>query len=242
MRRELPHEAVILAGGLGTRLQAAVADRPKPLADVSGRPFVVRIFEQLLSWQMRIAVLCVGYKAERVIEAFGARYRGLELRYAREASPLGTGGAMRNALALCAGNDLLVLNGDSYCDLDGPALMRAHLESEAAATMALLQVPDATHAGVVELDEAGFVRRFSDRPARPGEPGLINAGVYVFRREVIASLPVNMALSLEERVFPQMAGHGLRGWRAIGARFIDIGTPATYAQAPGFFSSFEGGR
>lgn len=232
-----PHEAVILAGGLGTRLQAAVADRPKPMAEVSHRPFIARILDQISGWGIRTAVLSVGHMAERVSDVLGLRYGDLELRYARESTPLGTAGALRNALHLTEGSNLLVMNGDSYCDIDGRAFMEAHLRAGASATIALVRVLDASRAGVVELAKDGSVRTFAARPPRSGMPGLINAGIYLFRRDAVAALPAGKRLSLEEEIFPALAGSGLHGWPAGETRFIDIGTPESYAGAAEFFSS-----
>jgi NDP-sugar pyrophosphorylase family protein len=231
-----PHEAIILAGGLGTRLQAVVADRPKPMAEVSARPFIERILDQISSWGIQTAVLSVGHMAARVSDVLGERYGDLALRYAREATPLGTAGALRNALDLTEAHNLLVMNGDSYCDIDGRALMEAHLRTGAAATIVLINVPDASRAGVVELATDGSVTKFSARPPRAGAPGLINAGIYLFRRDVVANLPAGKRLSLEEAVFPALVGSGLRGWVAGETRFIDIGTPESYAGAAEFFA------
>lgn len=205
------------------------------MAQVADRPFVTRIFDQILDWGIRTAVLSVGHMAECVRDALGDRYRGLELRYARENKPLGTAGALRNALDSTSGEQLLVMNGDSYCEIDGPAFLESHIRSAAPVTLALVSVADASRYGFVEMDGAGVIRSFAARPERSGTQGLINAGVYAFCRQSISTLPPGKRISLEEQVFPDLVGAGLRGWAAGTARFIDIGTPEGYAAAAAFF-------
>src|SRR5512140_3819954 len=129
--------AVILAGGLGTRLRAAVSALPKVLAPVAGRPFVGHLLASLARQGIRRVVLCSGYKADILESALGTSYEGLALSYSREESPLGTAGAARLALGKVEGPRALVLNGDSFCEVDLAAMARAHAATGAAATLLL---------------------------------------------------------------------------------------------------------
>ena len=228
-------EALILAGGLGTRLRPVVSDRPKPVAEVAGRPFLERLLEQLGRYAYTRAVLCVGYQADQIRSRLGDRFGAIELVYSWENTPLGTAGALRQAVDQVVGSDILAMNGDSFCDMDLNAFAAAHRRFAGTATVAVLHRDDRSRAGTVELDAKGRVVGVQPRPTT-ASAGLINAGVYAFRREALLSLAPGQKLSLEEDVFPGWADCGsLFGWR-VGADFIDIGTPETYRAAQTFFT------
>lgn len=225
--------AFILAGGMGTRLRAAVADRPKVLAPVRGRPFLAFLLDRLASAGVRQAVLGTGYMADAVEAAFGAAHQGMRLSYAREEMPLGTGGALRNGLAQLPSDPVLVLNGDSYFDADLPSFVQAFAESGARAALLRARVPDVARYGQVHSADDGRVVRFEEKGAATG-PGWINAGIYLFRREVLEAIPADRPVSLEKEVFPSLIGRGLYAVSQEG-RFIDIGTPESYAEVERFF-------
>lgn len=229
-----PRSAAILAGGLGTRLRSVVADRPKVLAPVGGRPFLTRLLDQLARSAVRKVVLLTGHRAEQVRAAFGEGYGGLELVYSDEPQPLGTGGALRHALAQLDGPTLLLLNGDSYCDIDLDEFQQFHQEQRAGVSLALVRVADASRYGRVECDAEGRVVRFEEK--RPGAtPGWINAGVYLIERRLLEDVPSGRPLSLERDLLPPWTAQGIvRGFRCPG-RFLDIGTPESYAAAEEFF-------
>jgi NDP-sugar pyrophosphorylase family protein len=230
--------AAVLAGGLGTRLRSVVADRPKVLAPVAGRPFLAHLLGQLARAGVRDAVLLVGYGADQVKAAFGGEYGGVRLTYSAEPAPLGTGGAVRHALPLLRGRSVLLLNGDSYCDADLAALRDAHA---ADATLTLTRVEDAARFGRVVLGAGDRVTDFGEKRPDPG-PGWINAGVYLFRRDLLGAVPAGVPVSLERDVLPGwVRAGGVRGFR--GGRFIDIGVPESYAAADDFFAPpGRGGR
>jgi NDP-sugar pyrophosphorylase family protein len=225
--------AAIFAGGLGTRLRASVADRPKVLAEVSGRPFLAHLLDQLEAAGVRDAVLCTGYLGEQIEAAFGAAHGTVRLRYSRESEPLGTGGALRLAAPLFESDPVLVLNGDSYCGADLAALRARHTASGAEGTILLTHVPDAGRYGRVLLGAGGVVEAFREKSS--SEPGWINAGLYLLSRRLIESIPVEGAVSLEQDILPAWVSRGLSGHPAEG-RFIDIGTPESYAEAERFFA------
>lgn len=227
-------DAIILAGGRGTRLQSVVSDRPKPLAEVAGRPFVEWLLLALRMQGVRRAVLATGYKGEMVEAHFGDGARlGMEVAYAHEAVPLGTGGAARHALYRVATGLVLVLNGDSFCPFDIARLVAAHQQANAAATLLLVPMDDCRRYGAVAAAEDGRVLSFREKNADLGA-GLINAGVYLFDRRTLDGIPAGRAVSLENDTFPALIGHGLYATGGEGP-FLDIGTPESYASAERFF-------
>jgi NDP-sugar pyrophosphorylase family protein len=229
----------ILAGGLGTRLRPAIGARQKTVAEVAGRPFLAHLLDQLARAGFRDVVLCVGFGAEQVERALGREHGPLRLRYSREAEPLGTAGALRLALPLLAGDAAMAMNGDSFCDADLAAAWEAHREREALATLVLVESADTARYGRVELDADDAIRRFVEKQPE-GTPGWINAGIYLLARSRIESIPAARPLSLERDVFPTWIGDRFFGHRSR-ARFIDIGTPQSYADASRLFAADDRG-
>lgn len=223
----------ILAGGRGTRLRPAIGDRQKVVARVEGRPFLAILLDQVAAAGFRDVVLCVGHRAEEVESALGASHGPLRLRYSAETEPLGTGGALRHALPLLSGPDLLVLNGDSFCEVDLAAAWAWHRERGSEATLVAVEVPDASRYGRLEIDAEDRIRRFTEKQD-DGAPGWINAGIYLLAASRLAELPAGRAISLERDVLPRWTGGALYGYRVRG-RFIDIGTPGAYSAASLFF-------
>jgi NDP-sugar pyrophosphorylase family protein len=225
----------ILAGGLGTRLRPALGERQKVLAEIDGRPFLTYLLDQVAAAGFREVVLCVGWQAEEVERVLGGRHGPLRLRYSREPAPLGTAGALRLALPALSAEVVLVMNGDSYCGADLGAAWRWHREHASEATLLLVEVADTTRYGRVELNEDGTICRFVEKQ-HAGGSGWINAGIYFLARSRIEHLAEGEALALEHDVFPAWVGHGLRGL-CTRARFLDIGTPRSYAGASAFFQA-----
>lgn len=232
----LPNDAVILAGGLGTRLQGILPDGwPKAMAPINGRPFLEYLIKYLYAYGVRNIVLALGHGGEHV------------LRFVREASwpddlivhsaveprPLGTGGGIRFVLPMLSGEVILALNGDSISDIDPRRLLDYHRERGADVTMALARVPDATRYGTVECDAHGRVVRFAEKQAICG-PALINSGMYAISTDVIRGLAEHAEMSWERDVLTQLVGCGLYGIEAA-TRFIDIGTPQSLHEAGPFF-------
>jgi len=223
----------ILAGGLGTRLREALGERPKVLAEVGGRPFLAYLLDQLAAAGFRDVVLCTGWRAQEVERALGDAHGPLRLRYSAETEPLGTAGALRRALPCLEGETALVMNGDSYCDADLAAAFAWHRAARSDATLLLVEVDDTSRYGRVEVDAGGAICRFVEKQPESGA-GWINAGIYWLARARIESIAAATPLSLERDVFPGWIGSGLAGLR-IRARFLDIGTPRSYASASAFF-------
>ena len=225
---------MILAGGLGTRLRAAVADRPKVMATVLGRPFVTFLLDRLAIAGITNVVLCTGYRAAQLEQELGTAYGPIRLFYSTEPTPLGTGGALARGASLCRSEAILALNGDSYCDADLNQLLHTHMDKQARATIQLAHMPDTSRYGQVRVDIDGRVTAFEEKGAS-NAPGWINAGIYCLSRSVLENVPPDKQVSIERDVFPSLIGHGL--FAASGrARLLDIGTPESYAQAEAFLA------
>lgn len=231
--------AAILVGGLGTRLRSVVADRPKVLAEVRGRPFLVYLLDQLAGVGIRYVVLCTGYLGEEVRTAFGDSYGSLRLVYSQEPSPLGTAGALRLALPLFKSDSVLVMNGDSFCSVDLRAFWTWHCVRDADATLLLTRMPNTRRYGQVYVDDNGRVLGFDEKSDKC-RPGWINAGTYLIKQDLLRPIPTGRSVSIEKEMFPSWIDRGLYGYRSEG-RFLDIGTPEAYTAAEQFFSR-EAGR
>ena len=226
--------AVILAGGLGTRLRSAVSDRPKVLAEVNGRPFITYLFDRLISLGIRKAVVCTGYMAEQV-EGIGNAWGGngrLELAWSREEVPMGTGGAFRLALEHVRTPWILGMNGDSVCTADFATFIRAGLAARTPGSILLTAVRDTSRYGSVSVNDAGLITGFVEKGGIAA-PGWVNAGVYLLSRELVAEIPSGRPVSIEKESFPGWLGKGLRGFPMEG-ELLDIGTPESYAMAGRF--------
>jgi NDP-sugar pyrophosphorylase family protein len=227
--------AVILAGGKGTRLQSAVSDRPKVLANVGGRPFISYLLDQLIEAGIKSVVLSTGYMSEMVVAELGESYKDLKLTYSVEDTPLGTGGGLRRALGFLEDEMVLVLNGDSYVDLDLGAFLKWFSLRDRDAAIALASVSDVSRYGSVELGEGGVITAFKEKEAGKGGEGLINAGVYLVKRSLVEEIKADEPYSLERELFVSLVKNArLWGFPFEGA-FIDIGTPESYAVAESFF-------
>jgi len=223
---------VILAGGLGTRLRPISADRPKVLMLILGRPFIAFLLDRLAEAGVEEVVLAVGYQADAVREAVGDRHGPIRVRYSAESEPLGTGGALRLAAEQADGDLFLVLNGDSYCAVQIPALLAHHRISGAPGTLALVYREDTHEYGRVELGAKDRIQGFLEKSDSAG-PGWVNAGVYAFSRGLIDSIPEGRAVSLEREMFPDWTRRDIRGYRTDAPRY-DIGTPERFAGAEAF--------
>jgi mannose-1-phosphate guanylyltransferase len=225
-------KAVILAGGEGTRLRPLTLTVPKPVVPIVDRPFLRHQLDLLGQAGISEVVFSVGYRPERVQAIFGdGSALGKKIRYAVEPAPLGTGGAVKNAERYL--DDVtVVLNGDVLTDVDLAAVVRAHREREAAATIVLAPVPNPAAYGLVEADEGGRVRRFIEKP-EPAQitTDTINAGIYVLQTATLELMPAGINHSIERAFFPALLGRGDRVAAHVHRGYwIDIGTPEKYLQ------------
>ena len=224
-------EAVILCGGLGTRLQGVIDDRPKALAEVLGRPFLEWIVRSLIATHgVDHIILATGYMGEMIERRFeGMSLGAVRLSYSHEPRPLGTGGALRLASQLTSTSRLLVLNGDSYCRFDLTRLLDTQIGKSAAASLWLALVHDQDRFGSVSIDADGRIQEFREKVVLAG-PQLVSAGVYLIERNSIMAIAPNHTVSLERDVFPTLIDKGVYGVIG-GTGFIDIGTPESLAIA-----------
>ena len=230
-------DALILCGGRGTRLSSVIADKPKVLAPINGRPFLSYLLDQLVNAGFRDVILCIGYKGEMVKEAFGLHYKGLNIRYSHEPEPLGTGGALRYALPVIESEIVLVMNGDSYIDADFSDFLDWYLKEGHNAAILLTKVADTSRYGRVKINEDGEIICFDEKQEGLG-PGWINVGVYLLKTSLLHLIPSGVSFSFEREFIPTLIEDGLDGYRCE-EEFIDIGTPESYTQAEAFFRRFQ---
>jgi D-glycero-alpha-D-manno-heptose 1-phosphate guanylyltransferase len=230
MSATLDITAVLLVGGMGTRLRSVVPLAPKPLASVGGQSFLELLVRQLRHQGIRRLVMCSGYLADQIENKFGdGSAWDLTIEYSREEQPLGTAGAVKLAQHhLAEASDFLVMNGDSFLEIDFGQLIRFHRGPKGLVSMAVVPVEDAGRYGTVKVDSHSRVVGFTEKAGAAG-PGLINAGVYVFDRAILEHIPEGPA-SLERNVFPNILDRGIYTLEQRGM-FIDIGTPDDYARA-----------
>lgn len=230
-------EAVLLVGGHGTRLRPLTISTPKPMLPVAGEPFLTHVLARAAEAGVRRVVLATSYRAEVFEQAFGDGAKlGLELSYAVEDVPLGTGGAIRHAAAaLQSGPDdpVLIFNGDVLSGVNLPRLVGEHTRSGADVTLHLTRVPDPRAFGLVPTNSEGRVTAFLEKPQRREEvvTDQVNAGCYVFRRSVIDKIPAGRPVSVERETFPALLAEGrmLRG--VVDSEYwLDLGTPQAYVQ------------
>jgi len=230
-------QAVILVGGQGTRLRPLTATRPKPMMPLFDRPMVAHQIDHLVRYGVREVVFSCGYRPDALEAHFGdGSAFGVRLRYVVDPKPLGTAGAVANALpAFDHLDDVLVLNGDILTDLDLEEFQAAHVASNAAATIALTPVEDPSAYGLVRLREDRSVDAFLEKPGPeqliPGEPFLINAGTYLLSHDVIGMIPVGVACSIEREIFPRVADDRRLYGYPSDVYWRDIGTPQSYLDA-----------
>jgi NDP-sugar pyrophosphorylase family protein len=222
-------DALILCGGLGTRLSALVSDRPKGLADVGGKPFLDILVEDLVCQGVRRIIFCVGHMKEQIIARYSGRIDAACL-FSEEDAPLGTGGAVQNALPLVRSDPFMVMNGDSVCPVDLARLERFHRTNEAEVSLVLCHADERHDGGVVCLDKGHRVTSFLEKSAtRDGR--FINAGIYLLPRNGAILKSKTPPFSLEYDVFPELANSGQCYGFVVSSRLLDIGTPERYLKA-----------
>lgn len=225
-------EAIILAGGKGTRLRSVVADRPKVLAPVAGIPFLEIILRQLARNGFGHVVLSVGYMAEHVIQAVGERFSGLDISYVREEEPLGTGGGVKLALTACRQDHVFVMNGDTFLDLNFAQVEEAWRVHKDLLLVGR-QVDDTARYGRLQIDGAR-VTGFMEKGA--AGPGIINTGYYVLPPSALDHFPADTAFSLEVDFLQPRVAERPCSLFVTSALFIDIGIPEDYTRAQILFN------
>lgn len=231
--------AIILAGGYGTRLQSVVSDLPKPMAPVNGQPFLDYQLQYLKSYGFKNVVLSVGYLSEKISEHYGASFKGMQLFYAKEEDPLGTGGGIRMALEHCFDDEIFVLNGDSFFDVDPILFFKKHCEKVAQFSLALRKVDDTSRYGAIEKNTDNRVTSFHEKNGL-SVPGTINGGVYILNKNIFFENTVeNINFSIEKDFFEKrLSDLAIYGFEFDGY-FLDIGIPEDYNKAQDDFKGFK---
>lgn len=231
-------EAIILAGGFGTRLQSVVNDVPKPMAPINNEPFLNYLFDYLKHYQIKHVVLSTGYLSEKIINYYKTEFNGIRISYTTEKVPLGTGGGIRLALEKCTTSNVLVLNGDSFFDIDIESYTIKHNSSNAQYSLALREIDNASRYGTIKLGKANSIIAFKEKDGIE-HSGLINGGVYILNRELFLNqTQENGAFSIEKDFYESRNSElNIFGFKYEGY-FIDIGIPEDYKKAQDDFKRF----
>jgi len=231
-------EAIILAGGFGTRLQTVVSDVPKPMAPINNDPFLNYVFDYLKAYHIEHVILSTGYLSKKISEFYKDQYHGIKISYTKETTPLGTGGGIRLALEKCLTNQILVLNGDSFFDVDLNKYEKQHAHSQSDCSLALRKVENAARYGTITLNELSIINSFREKD-QVEQPGLINGGVYILNRAVfLKNTESHQPFSIEKDYFEKQLHHlNMFGFEHQGY-FIDIGIPEDYNKAQDDFKGF----
>lgn len=220
-------EAIVLAGGFGTRLRQVVPDCPKPMAPIAGRPFLEILLGTLARKGCGRVVLSLGFMAEKIVDHFGARFADMDIVHVVEDRPLGTGGGVRLALSKCDADHVFVFNGDTFLDLEVDRVERQWQANQRSIIVGR-EVPDTARYGRL-LTADGRVIGFSEKGI--GGPGLINAGCYVLKRGQLDRFDLNTPFSLEADYFAAVVSDMAIDAFVTAGQFIDIGVPEDFLRA-----------
>lgn len=216
-------QAIVLAGGFGTRLQSVVSDLPKPMAPINDKPFLVYIMNQLKKAGFTKVVLAVGYKKECIIDYFGNTYLGMDVVYSNEDQPLGTGGAIKKAFSLIDEEYAFIVNGDTYFNIDFRKLM-----IDKDVVIACKYMKDFDRYGKVEISN-GRIVEFQEK--KHNDEGYINGGIYYFKKDVFSRYDLEEKFSLEKDLFEKYINQIEIYASCSDDYFIDIGIPQDYFKA-----------
>ncbi len=230
----MKNEVILLAGGLGTRLQKAVPDLPKPMALVCGRPFVEYIMDYLIEQNVNKFIFSVGYRHEVFKNHFSNNYKGCEVVYSVEDTPLGTGGGIKRALEYAEFNDVLIVNADTLFKVDISSFYSMHRKEKVEVSLALKNMEDVQRYGSVEITSGNRITGFSEKKNKPGQ-GMINGGVYLLNKKIFIKHVFAEKFSFEKDYLEQyyykikFCGYPSNGY------FLDIGIPEDYEKAQSEF-------
>ena len=222
-------DVVILAGGLGKRLHSVTGGAQKVLAKIGDQPFLEILIDYIASQGGMRFILCIGHGSNEVETYFRKKRRDREIIFSKESTPLGTGGAIKQAWPYVKTDHFLAMNGDCFCVIDYNALVAAHRRHKANATIAITKLPDVSDYGSITVNEKGQIIAFKEKLTL-GQAGLINTGTYCLDRDVFNLAPTPQKFSIENDFFPHLVGKGFYGFE-VENKFIDIGTPERYQWA-----------
>lgn len=231
-------DIIILAGGSGTRLREAIPDLPKPMAPVNNKPFLEYQLGYINSYGFKRVIFSTGYLGHVIEDFFGNRYKEIELAYAAEPRPMGTGGAIRFAFDQVQTPHFMVMNGDTLFNIDLDTFFQKHVERLAPVSVALRKVDDVSRYGSVKLNPDGLITDFAEKQTQTKE-GLINGGTYLFATRFFKKLELPEVFSAEKELFPDLAKNEQLFGQAFDAYFLDIGIPGDYKRAQDEFLRFK---
>jgi NDP-sugar pyrophosphorylase family protein len=220
-------DAVVLCGGLGTRLKPVLPDGQKTMAEISGRPFLQIVVDWLRAEGLRRLVFCAGHRADEVERFFAGRYPDMELAFSVEREPLGTAGALKNCAGLIRASTTLLVNGDSLCALRLQPFLDFHRDRGGAASLVAVAPGDRRDGGYLRVEAAGRVASFGEKSFFEG--ARLNAGVYCLEREALDGIPAGRPCSLERETLPALIARGVYAYDSETPLF-DIGTPERLRQ------------
>ncbi len=226
-------KAVVLIGGFGTRLRPFTTHTPKPLLPLVGRPFLRYLLDRLKAAKIRDVVMCTAYRPKDFQRVFGnGKQFGMHISYVHESTPLGTGGAIKNAQSHIDGTTL-ICNGDILMDLDISAFLKFHRQKKAMVSLALTRVKDPTAYGLIETTPQGRIRRFIEKPSWSQVTcDTINAGFYLFEPEAFDAIPAHQVCSVERETFPALMAEKKPFYaKVFSGYWLDMGTVEKYGQA-----------
>jgi mannose-1-phosphate guanylyltransferase len=224
-------DAVVLVGGQGTRLRPLTLSAAKPMLPTAGAPFLLHLLSRIRDAGIVHVVLGTSYRSETFSDYFGdGSDFGLDIEYVHEATPLGTGGGIRNVHDRLRHETAMVFNGDVLSGVDLPSVVATHRANSADVTLHLVKVGDPRPFGSVPTSADGRVQAFLEKSDNP-PTDQINAGCYVFRRAVIASIPADVPVSVERDTFPALLAGGARVFGHVdNSYWLDLGTPSAFVQ------------
>ena len=231
-------DVVILCGGMGSRLRAVVDDRPKPMAQINQKPFLDILTDYICGFGFRRFVLCTGYMSEVIHDHYSHKTGSCQFTISDEHTPLGTAGAVKNAEKFIQSNPFLVANGDSFCSVDLAEFYDFHSARQALMSMVVLESENADDRGLVVLDDSQRINGFEEKK-QERRSHHVNAGIYLFRKEVLSFIPEDTKFSLEYELFPKLTKQDCYAFVSHG-QLVDIGTPERYEWAMECFTDRHG--
>jgi D-glycero-alpha-D-manno-heptose 1-phosphate guanylyltransferase len=231
-------DIIILAGGLGTRLKSEIPDLPKPMAPVNGRPFLEFLLNFIHSYGFRRVILSTGYLGNKIEEHFRNRYQEIEIEYSSEDKPLGTGGAIKRASGLVKTHYFIVMNGDTFFNINLQRFFQVNVENLAKMSIALREVPDASRYGQIMMNDYGIITEYNEK-SHDAHPGLINGGTYIINTKYFKQFELPEVFSFERDWIQKHVGkEDIRG-QFFNDYFLDIGIPEDYKRAQYELKAFE---
>jgi NDP-sugar pyrophosphorylase family protein len=227
-------DVVILCGGIGSRLSEIINDRPKPMATINQQPFLDILIDYFCGFGFSRFVLCTGHMSEAIQDHYSHKNGPLEFIVSNEQIPLGTAGSIKNAEKFIQSEPFLVTNGDSFCPVNLAEFYDFHLLKQARMSIAVVESEETANSGLVTLDSLQTINGFEEKKAK-ARTGYINAGIYLFQKNILSLIPENTKYSLEYDLFPSLTN--LDSFAFVSCEeLIDIGTPERYERARSYFS------